>query len=170
MRRFLHACWPLAAVVAFTAALALQIPRKALFFRPVALERTAPFASFREFSAAEYAAIMQKVRMSWQMRSHGAGAHAESQIGVLDMGEDSPPPEPLELPGSFFARRAIEQPAAPSVSLAPPSLAPAVELPQLVPQDVATEAARRFRDQLLVLPASLHKALEDVPPPLPGIE
>ena len=118
MRRILHACWPLAAVVAFTAALALQIPRKALFFRAVALERPAPFASFTEFGAAEYAAIMQKVRMSWQMRSHGAGALAESQIGVLDLGEESQPPEPLELPGSFFAHHALEQPAAAGRALA----------------------------------------------------
>lgn len=169
MRRILHACWPLAAVVAFTAALALQIPRKALFFRAVAQERPAPFASFTEFGAAEYAAIMQKVRMSWQMRSHGAGALAESQIGVLDLGEESQPPEPLELPGSFFAHHALEQPAAPSVPLSPPSLAPAEELPQLAPPDDTAEALR-LRDQLLVLPESLRTVLEDVPPPLPGIE
>ena len=32
MRRLFHACWPTVAVVALTALLALQIPRKALFF------------------------------------------------------------------------------------------------------------------------------------------
>ena len=96
MRRILHACWPLAAVVMFTVALALQIPRKALFFRPVKLERSVPYASFVEFGESEYAAIMQKVRMSWQVRSHGAGAYAESPIGALDP-DDEPPPAPLDL-------------------------------------------------------------------------
>lgn len=168
MRRILHACWPLAAVVMFTVALALQIPRKALFFRPVKLERSVPYASFVEFGESEYAAIMQKVRMSWQVRSHGAGAYAESPIGALDP-DDEPPPAPLEMPKSFFARRPLAPPPAPRVSLAPPTRASAHELPQLAAPDESVEARRR-RDELLVLPESLRAAGEDAPAPLPGID
>lgn len=169
MRSFLHACWPLAAVVVFTAAMALQIPRKALFFRPAVFERPAPYASFVEFEASEYAAIMQKVRMSWQMRSHGAGAHAESPIGVLDVVDVQRSPEPLEMPTDFFARRPLAQPSAPLVPLAPPSLAVACELPQLAAPDDSREAGR-VRERLLALPESLRAVAEDSPALLPGID
>lgn len=168
MRRILHACWPLAAVVAFTASLALQIPRKALFFRPAELARAAPHASFVEFDASEYAAIVQKVRMSWQMRSHGAGAYAESPIAALEPG-DEPPPGPLEMPESFMERVPLAPPRAPRVSLAPPTRASARELPQLAAPDESAEAGRR-RDELLALPDSLRAAEDGVPPPLPGAE
>ena len=46
MRRFLHAWWPVAVVVLFTTTLVLQIPRKALFFRPVSVDPVEPFVSF----------------------------------------------------------------------------------------------------------------------------
>ena len=46
MSRLVRDCWPLVAVVALTAILALQIPRKAIFFTPVPVAASEPFASF----------------------------------------------------------------------------------------------------------------------------
>ena len=153
MRRLFHACWPTVAVVALTALLALQIPRKALFFRAVAPRRTEPFASFVEFDGKTYANLMQKVRMSWQMRQGSAG-RAEGLLVIPDLKDAPPPPAPLGLPGAFRANWRPAPSAPPRPTLAPPSLA-AAELPAIVQDDEAAGEAARLRERLLALPASV---------------
>lgn len=155
MRQLLHACWPLMAVLAFTAFLALQIPRKALFFAPVETPRVEPFASFVVFDPATAATVMQKVRMSWQMRGQGDGALTEVPLGVLDQIAEVPPPEPLALPPAFFVA-----PGVPSVApratdaLLPPTLAvPREARAWPPPEDV--NGPRLLRERLLALPESL---------------
>lgn len=155
MRQFLHAVWPLVAVIAFTAALALQIPRKALFFRPVAPVPVSTFASFVDFDEKAYAKVMQQVRMSWQMRSQGS-ARTESPLAVLDLAEEPPRPEPLALPPSFFAGQSAVAPRLDGTRalLRPPSLAAPREDVVLTPPDDAEER-KRLRESLLALPPSL---------------
>ncbi|MCQ2393176.1 MAG: hypothetical protein MJ249_02720 [Kiritimatiellae bacterium] len=160
MRQLLHACWPLVAVVAFTCVLALQIPRKALFFRPVEVPQTVPYASFVEFDAATYQALMQKVRMSWQMRAQGSGARTEIPLGVLDRVETPPMPEPLALPKSFFAVPRASELSVARASLRPPTLAHPPEDVEL-PPPVDVDAANQLRERLLALPASLQTPDEE---------
>jgi len=157
MRQLLHAVWPLMAVIAFTAALALQIPRKALFFQPAMTLSEPAFASFVEFDQAAYAKVMQQVRMSWQMRSKGGAARTESPLAVLDMAEESPPrPESMALPDSFFAGRGRSAPRidAAQSALRPPTLAAPRETLSLAAPDDAEER-RQLRTRLLELPPSL---------------
>ena len=96
MRGLLRELWPLFAVVALTTVLALQIPRKALFFAPVPPRRQAPFASFATYGPQAYAQLVQKVRMSWQLRAQGFDATAASRVDELDLVEDYPPPPVTE--------------------------------------------------------------------------
>lgn len=161
MRQLLHACWPLVAVVAFTCVLALQIPRKALFFRPAAPTSAPTFAAFVEFDSKAYAKVMQQVRMSWQMRSQGS-ARTESPLAVLDLAEETPSPVPMELPSAFFSGRAAAAPRSDGaeVSLRPPTLAPPREGTVLAPPD-DTEERRRLREGLLALPPSLQEPFEN---------
>ena len=154
MRQLLHACWPLMAVMAFTAVLALQIPRKALFFKPAPTVPATPFASFVEFDGAAYSSLMQKVRMSWQMRTQGTGLRTESPLGVLDLVQTPARPEPLALPAAFFEARPVAARPAARVPLLPPTLASAVGGSVQMPAD--DRAARRLRERLLAIPASIH--------------
>ena len=57
MTRFLHAWWPVAAVVAFTAMLVLQIPRRALFFSPRSVKSPEPFVSIVALDDDAYSAL-----------------------------------------------------------------------------------------------------------------
>ena len=69
MRDVIHEWWPVAAVTLFTLLLVTQIPRKVIF-PPVPEEgAVAPFASFVTLDDDAYAAALQSVRMSWQLRA-----------------------------------------------------------------------------------------------------
>lgn len=154
MKRFIHECWPLAAVVALTTILALQIPRKAIFFSPAPVSIARPFASFVTYDAAAYESVMQKVRMSWQM-SGVAETPFESRVDALDFTEDVPEFRSLDLPSEFSVGYEAEPVANPSVSLLPPSVA---DCSALVPVDDPPDdrqEANALRADLLSLPESL---------------
>lgn len=154
MKRLLHESWPLAAVVALTTILALQIPRKALFFEPVAARPPDPFASFVVYDAAAYEAVVQKVRMSWQMRG-AAGPAFESRVDAFDFAEDAPPRPPLGLPRAFSVPWTSDPQPPARVPLLPPSLADRAPLvPVPAPPDDTAEA-HQIRADLLALPAAL---------------
>ena len=163
MIQWLHTLWPLAAVIVFTMVLALQIPCKALIFRPRTVEVTAEpaFVSFVDFDAKTYAEVIQTVRMSWQMRSQGGGTGMEKPPVVLDaVKEELSQPEPLQLPATFSAVRGhfASDGAKARVSLRPPSLAmerTQAKTPPPAPDEA--EEHRRLREQLLALPPSLQQ-------------
>ncbi len=154
MNRLLHESWPLVAVVALTTILALQIPRKALLFEPVAARPPEPFASFVVYDAAAYESVVQKVRMSWQMRG-AAGPAFESRVDAFDFAEDAPPRPALGLPRAFTVPWASAPPPPARAALLPPSLADRAPLvPVPAPPDDAAEA-HQVREDLLALPATL---------------
>ena len=96
MRELLHDWWPVAAVTLFTLLLVLQIPRKAIF-PPVPSENAvAPFASFVTLDDDAYAAALQSVRMSWQLRARAQFSGVESRTAAFEF-DDTPLP-PLTLP------------------------------------------------------------------------
>ena len=123
MRRFLHAWWPVAAVVLFTATLVLQIPRKALFFHPGAVDRVEPFVSFISLDDGAYAQLLRRIRMAWQMRGRSlAGSVADSRTDAIDLSSPSPPPAYLPLRG-VASSASVPAPSLPRPSaLLPPSL------------------------------------------------
>ena len=136
MSRFLHAWWPVAAVVLFTAILVLQIPRKALFFHPVATRPAEPFVSFVAMDDEAYATLVRRIRMAWQIRGRPiAGGIADSRTDAFDFSDPLPPPtylplrgvaEPAPVPVPAFWPRALlppslgrETPPMPSVAVLP---------------------------------------------------
>ncbi|MDO5317374.1 MAG: hypothetical protein Q4G65_01995 [bacterium] len=154
MRRFIHDCWPLAAVVALTTILALQIPRKAIFFSPASVSSSRPFASFVTYDAATYESVMQKVRMSWQMNGV-AEASFESRVDALEISEDVLELRPLELPVEFSIGYVAEPVTTSPVPLLPPSVADrSVLVPVDDPPDDRQET-NALRIDLLSLPESL---------------
>ncbi len=154
MRRLLLRAWPLMAVVALATTLTLQIPRKALFFKPVERVSSRPFASFVSYDAAAYASVVQKARMSWQVRG-ARGRTFESHVDAFDLAEDLPPPKALRLPEEFLNARAPGAADGVPVPLLPPSVA---DVSALVPVDAPPEEGgdvRGSRADLLALPESL---------------
>ena len=105
MRRYLREMWPVAAVVASTLLLALQIPRKSLFPSVKNIPPTEPFAEFVSFGAEDYRRIVANVRMAWQVRARTSGAGSESRAGAFDFDVAPPPPVQLPLDASFAAGR-----------------------------------------------------------------
>ncbi len=154
MKRLLHELWPLAAVVALTVTLALQIPRKALFFTPEPVAAPAPYATFVTYDDTAYEALRQKVRMAWQMRGP-AGAAIESRVDAFALMDDETPAfAPLPLPRTFAApwkgTAAAPTPAAP---LLPPSVADRAALaPVATAPDAEAEAKAALRADLLAFP------------------
>lgn len=155
MKDFLHRIWPPVAVVAITLVLALQIPRKALFFSANAVAEPAPFASFVEYDAQTYGRIVQKARMSWQVRARGVDPGAGIRVDDLGFDEEPPAPAALPLPRGFSVHAAARPAADAPAPLLPPSVADAAP-PAAVPvaPDDGAEA-RALRAELLALPASL---------------
>lgn len=154
MRRLIHDCWPLAAVVALTTILALQIPRKAIFFSPASVAAVRPFASFVTYDSAAYESVMQKVRMSWQM-SGVAETPFESRVDALDFTEDVPEFRSLDLPSEFTVGHVAESVEVPQTPLLPPSVADHSALaPVAAPPDDGQEKVE-LRADLLSIPESL---------------
>ena len=147
MRRFLHAWWPVAAVVLFTTVLVLQIPRKALFFKPVNFESAEPFVSFVSFGDEEYAQLVRNIRMAWQMRPiHGDTA--DSSADTLDFTESLPPTEYLPL-------RNVSEAASPPAFKVPPSSLMPSSLGLKVPPVPPSAAAPERDPELLAIPGDL---------------
>lgn len=164
MKQLLHELWPLAAVVALTVVLALQIPRRALFFEPVPVTETRPAASFVAFDDATYAAVIQKVRMSWQVRG-SVGLSSESRVDDVPGEDESGPVLPAHpLDAVFSAPWRPVSARTPVVPLLPPTVASTATLePVATPPDDAAEARQR-RLELLDLPPSLQATEKDDTP------
>ncbi len=153
MRRLLHELWPLAAVVALTVTLALQIPRKALFFTPEPAAAPAPYATFVTYDATAYEALRQKVRMAWQMRGP-TGPALESRVDAFALVDETPGFAPLPLPREFAAPwKGTAAAPAPAAPLLPPSVADRAALtPVATAPDDAAEARAALRADLLAFP------------------
>ena len=153
MKRLLHELWPLAAVVALTVTLALQIPRKALFFTPEPAAAPAPYATFVTYDATAYEALRQKVRMAWQMRGP-TGPALESRVDAFALVDETPGFAPLPLPREFAAPwTGTATASAPAAPLLPPSVADRAALtPVATAPDDAAEARAALRADLLALP------------------
>ena len=144
MTRFLHAWWPVAAVVAFTAMLVLQIPRRALFFSPRAEKPPEPFVSIVALDDDAYSALVRRMRMSWQMRGLAFSAGiADSRVDAFDFAEASPPPAYLRLEAAPVAPFPV--PGMPLSSLMPKSMGEAMP-----PLPAASADDRIDRDPSLV--------------------
>lgn len=165
MKGLFREFWPLFAVVALTLVLALQIPRKALFFQAAEVSPRTFSASFATYAPEAYAQLLQKVRMSWQLRAQGVDPTAASRVEELDLVEDFPPPEELGLPAGF-ARHAPTESAAPAPApLLPPSVADAAPpQPVLQPPDDAAEVRAALRRELLEVPPSLKETEKESMP------
>lgn len=144
MRRFLHMWWPVAAIVLFTVTLVLEIPRKALFFQPVAVSTAEPFVSFISLDDESYARLVRRISMAWQIRGRAlAGGVADSRTDAFDFSVPLPPPTYLPL-RAVASRAAVPRAAAQSApSLLPPTLG--VETPP-----VPAAAALPDRDPALL--------------------
>ena len=157
MTRFLHAWWPVAAVVAFTAVLVLQIPRKALFYTPRPAETPEPFVSILALDDEAYATLVRRMRMSWQMRGRSfSGGIADSRTDPFDFAEADPPPAYLPLKAASGA--AFPAPEIPLASLMPRSLGEAMPP---IPQ-ASADALPERDPSMLKVPDGI--ATDDPPP------
>lgn len=154
MKRFLHRVWPSLAVVALSAVLALQIPRKALFFTPVAPAEVKPFASFVTYDDEAYASILQKTRMSWQVRG-AMGRTRESHVDAFDFIEELPAMQPLGLPHEFERIEAPTFVTSSPMPLLPPSFADANELVPIAVSPEGDIGKYRRSAELLEIPESI---------------
>ena len=123
----------IAALVGLVAVFALQIPKSAIFFRPVATKESAPCAAFVTLDDAAYARLIRKVRaVNWPGSARGWKGGTMSlgtESFVLD---DSPHPAPgLPLPADFTdSRMSVDvrlrqlKPSLQPASLAMPLLPP----------------------------------------------
>ena len=164
MKDLLHESWPLVAVVALTVVLALQIPRRALFFTPVPVRAAKPYASFVSYDRDAYARLEQRVRMSWQVRAQGVDPGAGSHLDEFGLDEDMPPPAEMPLPGDFVSRGTSVATKAVPAPLLPPSVAETAALrPVSEPPDDDADA-RALRRELLELPQSLNEMQKEKTP------
>lgn len=157
MRALLHAIWPFLAVVGFTTFLALQIPRKALFFMPCAeCPRKEALAAFVSFDAVTQERLVRETRMSWQVRSARL-AGREGPTLQLGLDEPLPPHVALPLPGSFTTGTVREESALePVAALLPPSQGRTIVLlPSGDDAEIQAAARTALRADMLALPASL---------------
>ena len=155
MRDFIHEWWPVAAVTLFTLFLVVQIPRKVIFPPMPDESAVTPFASFVTLDDDAYAAALQRVRMSWQLRARTQLSGGESRTAAFEFDESIPPPRALPV-GAAFSTPFRAPRSAPS--------APAPLLPATLARSgvegltEAAEAAGRPRDaELLALPDSLQE-------------
>ena len=153
MRDVLHDWWPVAAVTLFTLLLVVQIPRKAIFPPSPEESDEAPFASFVTLDDDAYAAALQRVRMSWQLRARTQLGGGESRTAAFEF--DEPLPAPYTLPaGAAFS----EPYRAPRVTPGAPSpLLPATLARSGVEglAEAAAASAHPREAELLELPDSL---------------
>ena len=155
MRDVLHDWWPVAAVTLFTLLLVVQIPRKAIFPPSPEESDEAPFASFVTLDDDAYAAALQRVRMSWQLRARTQLSGGESRTTAFDFDEPTPAPRTLPVGAAFASPYRVPRAEPPP---------PAPLLPATLAQSgveglaEAAEAAGRPRDaELLELPDSLQE-------------
>ena len=122
----------------------LQIPRRALFFRPRRMEEPRPAVAFVELDGATYARVMRQMRMA-----DGPGTFRRRSDALAGGGDDLPAleenfsaPDPLPLEESFGrtpAPAAVSRPM-PLPPLRPPSLA-APDIPATAPGAARPSAA-----------------------------
>ena len=160
MRDFIHDWWPVAAVTLFTAMLVLQLPRKVIFPPDPVESAVEPFASFVELGDSAYAAVLRRVRMSWEMRARMQLGGGESRTAAFDFDEPTPPPLSLREDGGFASGYCAPRAARPSPApLFPPTLAQS-GVEGLAEAAAATAAAPRDAD-MLVIPDSLSETQKE---------
>ena len=162
MRDFIHEWWPVAAVTLFTLFLVLQIPRKVIFPPMPDDSAVTPLASFVTLGDDAYAAALQRVRMSGQLRARTQLSGGESRTTAFDFDEPAPAPRTLPVGAAFASPYRVPR-------VEPP--APAPLLPATLAQSgveglaEAAEAAGRPRDaELLELPDSLQEKEKEKTP------
>ncbi|MBQ6008298.1 MAG: hypothetical protein IJL17_07155 [Kiritimatiellae bacterium] len=155
MRDFIHEWWPVAAVTLFTLFLVVQIPRKVIFPPMPDESAVTPFASFVTLDDDAYAAALQRVRMSWQLRARTQLSGGESRTTAFDFDEPTPAPRTLPVGAAFASPYRVPRAEPPP---------PAPLLPATLAQSgveglaEAAEAVGRPRDaELLELPDSLQE-------------
>ena len=134
MRDVLHDWWPVAAVTLFTLLLVVQIPRKAIFPPAPVENAVTPFASFVTLDDDAYAAALQRVRMSWQLRSRAQLGGGESRTAAFEFDEPLPAPRaasaaPAPLFPATLARSGVEGLAEAAAASAHPRDAELLALP-----------------------------------------
>lgn len=161
MRNFAHDWWPVAAVTLFTAMLVLQLPRKAIFPPSPPESAVEPFASFVELDEAAYAAVLRRVRMSWEMRARTQMSGGESRTAAFDFDAPEPPPLSLGMGAEFSADyRAPRIAPPPPAPLLPPTLARSGVEGLAAAAAAATAAPGRDAD-MLALPDSLSETAKE---------
>lgn len=166
--RTLSIVWQPIVVLAFACVLALQIPRRALFFKPVRTPEVQPFASFVFYAPEAYGKLMQKVRMSWQVRTPIDAD--ENLVEPMPWSELPAPPAPLAVDTRFLTQTGAAPSAKPvRPALLPPSLAaPALTpLPRTRANDdpALVRTTRDLADELLQIPDSLAEQVPHRPTP-----
>ncbi len=134
----------MAVLAALVATFALQIPKSALFFKPVAMKTAAPRAAFVTMSDAAYARLMRQIRtVNWPGATRGWNDGTMSLGAGAFVLDDSPHPVPeLPLPKAFTGQRDpvnVELPRLTSplqpASLAMPPSPPTPAKPAAAPAD-----------------------------------
>ncbi len=80
MSGFIHNYWQYIFVVICVVLLGLEIPRKAIFFKPLPEQTVSPFASYVTFDENTYAELMKRIQVSWKVRQ-GTIAGRVTDIG-----------------------------------------------------------------------------------------
>ena len=162
MRDVLHDWWPVAAVTLFTLLLVVQIPRKAIFPPAPVENAVTPFASFVTLDDDAYAAALQRVRMSWQLRSRAQLGGGEGRTAAFEFAE--PLPAPRALPAGTAFAEPYRAPRA--ASAAPAPLFPATLARSGVEglAEAAAASAHPRDAELLALPESLQEKEKEKTP------
>lgn len=152
MKKIFHNYWQVVAVAFFTTVLALQIPRRALFFSPQQVGEAGPYASFIEIPPEVYGELVDKVRMSWQQRARNIGSGLDSRVGEFDFVDPMPAPEYLSRTAGRESRALparVESPLTESLLL-PPTLALPHET--TLPKPVEAPFSAKPDSELIELP------------------
>ena len=133
----------MAVLAALIVVFGMQIPRSALFFKPVKTAPASTHAAFVTLDDATYVKLMRQVRtadLSVGARNWNEGSMS-LRSGPVALEDELPPPPELHLPESFT--RAPEF-SSPVLAMPPPSLQPpTLSLPQLPPIPAAAPSARK---------------------------
>ena len=141
---------------------ALQIPKSALFFRPVTASPVVPHAAFVTLDDAAYASLMRQVRTAdWPSASCNWHEGTMSPAGEFVFEELPPLPRELALPEGFTRLRVPAVPQTPHFrpSLQPPSLA--AESPPPLPAAVDPPVQAKGEQEAELLDLENYESLKE---------
>ena len=133
----------MAVLAALIVVFGMQIPRSALFFKPVKIAPASAHAAFVTLDDAAYVKLMRQVRtaeLSVGSRNWNEGSMS-LRSGPVALEDELPPPPELRLPESFTHASVSSSSvlAIPVPSLQPPTLS----LPHLPPIPAAEPSAQK---------------------------